>query len=388
MIPKSFSASAALVYENCPSRYVAENIKKTPQPSSDHADLGTACHTALEKFVVGKFHLKHADHYDTLVSLFTEAYEELFSDDSRYAEGVKMMHDWWERQDWTGRTVLSTELKENFPIRATVDGISYEVPFNYIWDRCDDLERPDGQRWVEVVDYKTLSRPIPAAELKNKIQARCYGLAAQVKYPDVERVWVTFDLLRYEPVGTVFTREENIATYRYLQRLFRRIITTKEEEAAEKLNPDCRWCVRKQVCKTLQEHITVGGVLGLTDPATAAERRYMFENQKKAIEAAIGELDTFLLDWFESEDALEFATDDLTVSVTARKTRALDPGRAKDIIGPDLLAEYGTLGVTAVDKLLKDPRLTDAQKEQLRGLIRQKYSEPKIQVTPKNPIDP
>ncbi len=372
MIPRSLSASSVQGFEACPARWVAEWAKKAPQPSSSAADLGTACHGALEQYVKQDLHLKHEDNYPALVALFDTEYEALFDDQSRHTEGVKMLHNWHARQNWVDRTVLSTEKKDNFPVKAN----GHEVPFNYIWDRCDLVDGPHNERgetWVEVIDYKSISRPISPSGLKDKIQARCYGLAAQIQFPQADRVWVTFDLLRYEPVGIVFTREENVATYRYLQRVFRRILEMDADEAPEQLNTECHWCVRKIVCGALGQHADVGGVLAMDDPTAIAKLRANMDSQVRGLRAGIDELDTFLLGYAEKEEVLEFDADDLTVAVT--------------VLGPDMIAEYGSFGVTAVDKILKDPRLTDDQKKQLKALIRKEYGEPSIKIIPKNPID-
>lgn len=387
MIPKSLSATSIQVFEACPARWVAEYFNRAPQPSSTHADLGTAVHGALERYVKDGLHAVHgsggADNWSELADLFTEEYERLFDDQSRYAEGLQMCKRWYDRQDWTDRTVLSTEVKTNFLVKAKGN----EVIFNYVWDRCDKIDNGDGTYDVEVIDYKTVSRPVSVDGLKNKIQARCYGLAGQIAYPEARRIWVTFDLLRFDPVGIVFTRDENIATWRYLQRTFARILDTDEETAPEVLNPECNWCIRKLVCGALGKHVDVGGVLGSDDPLAVSKMRFDLENQKKGIDAAIRDLDEFLLTYAEKNEVFEIEHPDLDVRITSKRSRALDSERVADIIGVELLAEYGSIGVTAVDKLLKDKRLSDSQREALKGLVRYKHSEPKIVVSAKNPID-
>jgi hypothetical protein len=384
MIPRSLSASAVQTLEACFSRWYHESHLKADQPGSEAADLGSACHGALERYVVDGLWADHQNQYSTLIDYYVEEYEQRFTEPGRLDEGTQMLHKWWERQDWKNRMILSSEVKESFPVKA--NGV--EVPFNYIWDRCDEVTTDNGA-YIEVVDYKTISRPLAPGDLKNKVQARCYGLAAQMKYPQAERIWVTFDLLRFDPVGTVFTREDNVATYRYLQRVLRRVLEFDETTQAplETLNSECHWCIRKGECLTLRDHGASGGVLGIKDIPTAAKRRYELECAKKGLDAAITELDDLLLAHATEEELFTFDADDLQVDVTSRKARALDSERAMQVIGPDLLAEYGSLGVTAMDKLLKDKRLTDAQRSELKGLVRTTYGEPRIRVSPKNPID-
>ena len=381
--PKSLSASAATVFEACPARFHAEYVLRAPNLSSEAADLGTVCHAALEDFVAAK-HEPPKD-WPALEAFYFKHYETVFEDDSRRAEGLTMLRTWHERTDFTNRIVLSTEKKDTFDIPTPYG----PIPFNYIWDRCDLLEGPwmqngDGDH-IEVTDYKTISRPISPDGLKDKIQARCYGLAAQIQFPQAEKIWVTFDLLRFEPVGIVFTRDDNVATWKYLKRLAQRVLEMEQPE--ERLNGECHWCVRRHECSLLREHVEAGGILGLGDPITVSKRRHELSNQAKALNRVIEELDSFLIDWAEKNDMMEWDADDLHVAITARKTRTIDTKRAVDLLDPDLLRKYGNLTMTAVDKLLKSGELDPRTASDLRELITNKFSEPSIKTFEKNPID-
>lgn len=387
MIPRSLSASSALTFESCPARWRAEYHERAPQPSGDAALLGTACHAALERWVTEGWYEKFPDGVDAVAGgegirvmdrLYEEEYARLFSHQDRFEEGLGLCANWLARQDWKGRTVLCTEDKQSFELRTSAG----PVPFNYIWDRCDQLDSGD----IEVVDYKTVSAPIQPDALKKRIQARAYGLAAQIAYPDAKRIWVTFDLLRYEPVGVVFTRDDNVATWRYLRALAERVIASDGTE--ETLNPECRYCVRRHECETLNRHVAAGGHLGISDPAAAAERRLHLEGAKKAIEGMLAELDEVILSHCEHEELLGFATPAVEVEITARRTRTVDSASVARVVGPELVAANAKLGVTALDGMLKakDSPLTDGQKSELRQLIRYTHGEPSVKVKPKAPV--
>lgn len=381
MRPKSLSASAAAVFEACPARFHAEYILRAPDLSSEAADLGTVCHAALEDFVAAG-HEPPKD-WPILEAAYFKHYEATFEDDSRKAEGLSMVRTWHERTDFVNRVVLSTEKKSSFDIPTPFG----PIPFNYIWDRCDLLEGPwcaEGGVRVEVTDYKTVSRPISPEGLKDKIQARCYGLAAQIAFPDAEQIWVTFDLLRYEPVGIVFTRDENVATWKYLKKLALRVL---ESEPVERLNGECHWCLRRCECTLLGEHVEAGGILSMGDVKEVSRKRHELGLKAKALAKVVEELDDFLVSWAEKEELLEWDVDDLHVALTARKTRTIDNQRAVELIGPELLQKYGNLTMTAVDKMLKDKALEPQVAAQVRDLIGVKFSEPTIKTFEKNPID-
>lgn len=381
MQPKTLSASAALVFEGCEARYKAEYIDRTPDIDGTAAALGTSCHEALEHWVANGHHLAN-DPFDRLVAYFDPAYAQLFSTPERYDEGVGLLRTWYDRQDWKGRTVLSTEKKETFDLTATHPTLGkVSIPFTYIWDRCDRWD--DGT--IEVVDYKSVALPIQPEDLKQRIQPRSYALAAQMKYPDAKRILVSYDLLRYDVVGTFFTREENIATWKYLQQLFLRVLDS--DGTRESLNPECRWCVRKPACETLTRHAAGGGILGIDDPEVAASRRAQLDAAQKAIRGMVDDLDAYLLDYLEQQGELEMTTADVHVKVSARGTRKVESERAAKVLGPELMTRYGSLGVTQIDKILKDEPLTEAQKSELKQLIRKEFGKPYIQTKPVGPVD-
>jgi hypothetical protein len=193
------------------------------------------------------------------------------------------------------------------------------IPFTFIWDRCD--RHDDGT--IEVVDYKTVIKPVQPNELKQRIQPRAYALAAMIKYPNATRILVTYDLLRYETVGTYFSREECIDTWRYLQALYVRIL--ESDGTRETLNAECQYCVRKPVCKTLTEHSIGGGILGIDNPHDAADMRARLDGAQKALKSLIGELDALVLEYCEDAGLLEFDTGSTKVEIKATASARPNP---------------------------------------------------------------
>lgn len=381
MEPKSFSASAALNFEGCEARYNAEYILKTPDLQGEAAGLGSACHGSLEHFIADGHHMDGSD-FKVLAMYYAVEYYNYFSDNSRYDEGLAMLKKWFERSGpeyWKGRTVLSTELKETFDlVFYPAEGVKLILPFTYIWDRCDSLK--DG-RTIEVIDYKSIFKPVTPDDLKVRIQPRAYALAAQIKYPDAERIWVTYDLLRYDQVGHEFKREDNIATWRYLQALAKRVWESDGTE--ETLNPECKYCVRKSNCDTLNKHLDGGGGLIMASFEEAIDRRGRIDAAVAALRAQLIELDDFILDEMETRQITEFKTSTTHAIAGVASRRTVDTPRVAPILGPEIMAEYGKLGVTDIDALLKnDPRLTDEQKVQVKAMIRKTPGQAKITTKP------
>lgn len=385
LIPKSISATALQVWESCPARYVAETLHRTPMPGGIYADLGSTCHGALEEYVGSVYVDKTvAPDLNILLGLAREHFSEIMRmtpSGELWDDCVGMLTNWFNRTDLSKTNILTLETKDFFEVKTSA-GI---IPFNYIFDRLD--QHDDGS--IEVVDYKSIRFRLSPDGLKDKIQARCYAVAAQIMYPDAPRVWVTFDLLRYDPVGIVFTREENIATWKYIKRAVNKIIATDEEDAPERINAECRFCIRKQYCETLQSHEDVGGVLTLADPLEAGRTRARVDAKIKALTAQMGELDAFLIQCAENDEIDMYEDDQVNISIYGSSMRTVsDPATALGILSRNGLAEkYAGMTLANLEKAAKESRLSEDDRMALRALIGRKPGSTKVKVTPKNPID-
>lgn len=373
LIPRTFSASALGVYEECPARYKAENIDRVPSPGNKHASIGTACHDAIEHWVAdGHYTDAHPDEWSVMKALYDEAYWRMFSDSATYDDGAKMLKKWLKRQVWTGRTVLSTEQKEHFTIKTTKG----EFQFTYIMDRLDRLANGE----IEVIDYKSLSMPVKPEDLKHKIQARVYALAAQLRFPEAERIWVTFDMLRHDPVGIVFTKADNRDTWNYLKTLTQRVVD--DDEAREILGSGCRFCVRRSECELLNKHALGGGILGITDPVEASTRLYTARAAVKALEAQVGDLEKIVLDYMRDNDLTELEVPGLDVSVGISGRRNMDPSRLATVVPPEIMARYSKINVGSVDEMLEKEDFTSEEKSVIRQMFTTTYGDPTLRITP------
>lgn len=387
MEPKSFSASALHVAQLCKKRYHAENIERSKGFGTTAANLGTAVHGALEPYV--KTAIMSTEREPTLkylLDLFKISYMTTFHthecDTEEFADGVEMLTKWHKRTDFSSVTVLSAEVKENFPIPTSIG----DIPFNYIWDRHDQI----GENEYKVVDYKTNRWNIRPEDLKKKIQARAYSLAAQIKYPNAERIWVEFDMLRHDgPVGIVFTREENISMWRFIKALGQEIVDTKTEDLEPTLNPECLFCTVKAQCPALLLNVSTGGIFSFKSNAEAVDRRAQLEYQQKAISAAMKELDELLMSEAKELEVFSFESEYNQLDITASSRRSIDAERVETAIGPRLFQKYGgkTITLESVEKMIKSGDLEPAQVSLVRSLIYKKMGEPRVKVSPKNPID-
>lgn len=383
MIPRSFSASALNVAQGCLSRYKAESLERGEDFGNDAAQLGTSVHGGLEAFVKVLMGTGEIPTLDDLLMFFRVSYMETFNtsdiDTPWYDEGVEMNKAWYKREDYLLGTILSAEVKTSYPVKTSI-GL---IPFNYIWDRFDQY----GEHEYAVIDYKTNRWALSAEELRKKIQARMYGVMAQIKYPDAERIHVKFDMLRHGgTVGVVFSKEENITTWRWFKSEVERIIAAPDNPP-ETLNNECNWCIKQATCNALQSNISAGGVMSL-DRAERIDLRARVEYQAKGLKSLQTQLDALIEADAKAQDVFEMETDDTKVKFTVSSRRDVNADLVQEVVGDNIFSRYGGKAITMgkFDELLKDPSLTPEQIEKLKKLVYKNFGEPKVKVEPKSPF--
>lgn len=388
MNPKSFSASSLDTAALCLARYHAENIVYARSAPNDAARGGTSVHGALEPFVKLCYIDKtHEPTLELLLDLYKISYATTFGTSEFtsdvFKDGTKMLKAWHERTDFSTFSVLSVEVKEAIQIPTSLG----KKPFNYIFDRLDQLDEHE----YRVNDYKTNRFGLSPSELKDKVQARCYALAAQIKFPDAKRIWVEFDMLRHNgPVGVTYTREDNIETWRWLKREAQRIIDTPEDgKIPETLNAMCHFCVRKPNCGTVRKNIEVDGLMSLENIPSLVDRRGELEAQAKAAKAALDEVDAVITAYAQQQDVFEIDGENSKVIFKMSSRRSVDGERVAMVIGPELMRKYGvtpSMRLSDFDALIDDPSLTDQQRKQLSGFVYSKQGEPRPATKPLPPI--
>lgn len=383
---RTISATSLQTFEECPKRWLEENVNRTPRSGNTNAaDNGTACHAALEEYVGAVYVDKKAQpNLDMLLMFYKNAFMDAFKtvelDRPEYAEGVDMLTRWFDRADFEGIEIVSLEKKDFIEIRTSAGPRKY----NYIWDRCDKFTE-NGKKIIRVVDYKTIRANLSPEDLSAKIQARMYAMAAAIQFKDEkpDEIWVQFDLLRYSPVEVTFNRDQNVATWNYVKATAERILAMNPAKAPETLGPGCQWCVRKTTCNTLRKNIAGGGIYSLQSDEELLKARYELESVQKAAKYGLEEIDDLIMSRSKARDEIEWEAGNFEVKFTSRRTRSVDTQDVVNIIGADAVASLGKVNIGEVEKLLKGNELTAEQKSLLRGCIRESFSDPKPKITRK-----
>ena len=377
MEPRSLSATALASFKECEARYKAEQIDRIPDIPGEAALLGTTCHSALEDFVASG-QAKAGEPLGVLEDHFVRHYHLNFSHDERLAEGLAMMKRWHDRQDWTDVLVLSTEVKESVLIPTSIG----DIPFNFIMDRVDLNERTGA---VTVVDYKSNWVPMTFDDLRSLPQPQLYGMVARLRYPEAEEIWVKFDFLRHDPIGIKVSKEDNRNAWEWLKRTAEEIIAS--DGLTERLNKNCVWCVRSHTCATMKANLEGGGIMAVAHDIPSAARRHLeLSIAQKVLKTQMEEIDAIITNHMEHEGLTEFETNDMVVKLSSGRRRQVDSQIVGKIVGADTFLKYGDIGITKVEKMIKDEPLTPEQVTAIENNISWRFNKVGVKVTGKGPL--
>lgn len=350
---KSLSASSAKVYEACPARWEAEYGSRVPSMSGSAANLGTLCHSVLQVLVEGRF-WEEPDVLAEAGRVYGLAFPASGVETSRYAEGLALCQAWAlnnrPKFEEPGRTVLHCEEKKTIPIWAVdLDGNPVEVPVNYIMDRVDKLDRPDGYD-IEVTDYKTTVRSVWPDELRQNIQARLYAWAAFHEHPEALYVWVTFAQLRHEPVSVRFQREDVRNVPVYLAELAARILADTEPEY--RINDECRFCAIRNACPAVEKLIANAGSLAFDDYGELMKARYELSVVSKLIDERMSVMDGLIREELNREHATSLESEGFVATLSSSMRRSVDPGQLVQHVPVTWLAEKAKVSVKELEDLI------------------------------------
>ena len=354
---KRLSASALKMFVSCPRRWQARYDngfdKSTPELSGSSASLGTACHEAIEIF-----YNEHATDspdswadqglWPTLLKLYSDAYAENMDDQSRFDEGAQMMKKWFNRQRDFGAKVIGNEYEATIEVQTSQG----PVPIIMILDRVEEL--PDGA--IRIIDYKSWVQFTKADEIKDSVQFKTYAAVAGQIWPDAPKIWLVVDALRYDEVGVAYNRSELDEAWDWIAEKAEEIIAMKEPK--EVLNSECRYCVRRHECETMQIHSAVTGPESLSEhmtPADIADKRYGLQVGIKAMEAMLEDCDDHLLSHAAVEERLTIeGTNGVTAKVGVRKNRKVDEIGFRNELGParysEFLDTFGKVGIKSIER--------------------------------------
>jgi hypothetical protein len=191
---------------------------------------------------------------------------------------------------------------------------------------------------------------------------------------------VTYDMLRYDLSTIEITKDEARAKFIEICQIIEDIIATPEGNAPETLNLSCNYCIRKAGCATLRKNVNVGGLFSLDLPGQI-DLRTELEMKIKGMQALVKDLDEVIEETLGKDLKMEMDTpSSRAYFTTAQNNKIKSIDQTRKIVGEEIFSRYGktTITLDQFKKLLKDPALTDEQREQLKAQQIKEYGDPKL----------
>lgn len=166
-----FSYSRIDTYQYCAAKYFHSYIDKQPRGFSPHAVLGNVIHSVLENTLDNETSLELEVLKDEYQSNL-KAYDPDSKIDKKLVNaGDVMIEEFFDLHRDTEFNIYAKELEFNiivglYNIRGFIDRV----------DIIGDT--------VNIVDYKTGSREVPAKDVENNLQLGIYALAMHDMFPD------------------------------------------------------------------------------------------------------------------------------------------------------------------------------------------------------------
>ncbi|MBI4100611.1 ATP-dependent helicase [Candidatus Microgenomates bacterium] len=233
--PLYLSYSQIEAFMNCPLHYKLKFILKIPTPPSSAQSFGISLHAALRDFYRLKITDKNPGEEKLLALLkenwVGEGYKSKKHEDLLFQQGERFLHEFWLKTKDSQITPLALEKSFVFPLR------SFRVVGRL--DRVDSL----GDGKIEIIDYKTGSRPPSQKEVDQNLQLTIYALAAtEVLEPPLGKKPEEVFLSLY-----FFENSQKITTVRTKEQLEK----AKEEifSWAEKIAQSDFRCTKSELCK-------------------------------------------------------------------------------------------------------------------------------------------
>lgn len=376
---------------NCPWKYWRtydyDGDSKPSIGGYSAANLGTACHDALEHF-----YLEGKKTKAELLKLYDELNDggPLKAED--YADGREILSNWHDKvfaeyEKDPNRRFIGAEVQFGYSPRHDEgeEMLVGGVPIHGYIDRVDEVITEDGKRIIEVVDYKSNRMPKPRVEIDDvqNAEVNIYLMAARKLYPDADEYVFVYDFLRWGLFKTTRTKETLIEYLRFMKRVHNYAVNLTDPE--QKLGGACGWCDYHDECdkmKEAMEHDVASQVLdnsvGISElakehAAVAALASAMYRRKAK--------IESLMRSHLTKNDMLSYTDDEVQLTLRAKKQDSYDTQTVIDELSehaPEALAKALSVSKGKLDKMLKT--LPAETRDRLIRSMKRGYQNPSLHI--------
>lgn len=240
------SATRMQMYLQCRWKYWCNYVLHLPRKPNVSFKLGIAVHEALA--VAGKIWRENekftAEDIEAVKAMYNKvAAREGIENTNIYHEGLQMVMR--RVGNFAQGKILTVE--DRFKV-TTDEGVMLMGAMDKVEEISDNT--------ILVTDYKTSKYYETADELKSDIQLSVYDAVASIKYPDYDRIVLSLDYLRNEPVYTYRTVGERLGFMEYMLAIYEEMLHLTKEDAVPTLNDMCNWCDFTDHCTAYRESMS------------------------------------------------------------------------------------------------------------------------------------
>lgn len=371
MAKKEIKLSATRIssFLQCPQKYWFQYHDHLPKVPSPAFRLGIAVHEALE--LAGNMWIKKGKFTKADKKKIIDKYVEM-----SVKEGIEdmMVHK-------EGMHLIAHRI-DNFRLGKKIVGL--ETKFGYDEEGSLEIVTKDGVKLIGaldkaietdkntllIVDYKTSKTAPTADQLRTDIQLSIYDLAANIIWPDYERIILSLDMLRSDVLYTYRTDEDRADFVDYLKTLHDQMVGLKKTKAKARLNIFCPWCDYKEYCKEYEKACKKSdykflATSSLDDHDLVAEWEGV-RSVKRILVSRERELNMIIMEKIrESNVNMVLDTEEIYIRQNARKT--YDLNTVYGTVPPEAFVKMVNLNKNAVDKYMdQNPAVMDIIKENMR----------------------
>ncbi|NTW13769.1 MAG: PD-(D/E)XK nuclease family protein [Candidatus Moranbacteria bacterium] len=324
------SYSSIESYKTCPLKYRFQHVDRIKEPKSKEQVFGTLIHSVM-RFIHAPAPSQPT--LDEALNMFSQNWNgELYPDEredrAAFSQGVKIIQEYYRKNDPNDFTVV--DLESRFAIEIGDDVTGRHVIAGTI-DRIDVTS--DG---YEIIDYKTGKKMPSQDKIDNDLQLSIYLKAFLNRYPKetehLERITVSLYFLRHGvKLSSTRTREQ-------LDALDSRFLDVIKEIEAEKFEPVlsalCDYCGYQKICPLWKHKFLEEMTVEDDDAGKAADEMAEIRDRSKSDRRRIAELQEILLRYMEQKQVERVFSGSNIVGKSLRKTYSYDEDALRSVLEP------------------------------------------------------
>ena len=316
------SYSALNTFQTCSLKYKFQNIDKIKTPKSKEAVFGTIIHSVL-KFLHNPQPIPPTiedvlEYYNNLWN--SEIFEDKQEEAAFLANGVRILQDYYEKNNPKNFNVIDLETRFNLDIEDTT--------LSGIIDRIDKLA--DGS--FEIIDYKTGKKLPSQQDIDNDFQLSIYSMAVKNRWPKLDQpIKLSLYYLKHGIKLSSFRTPEQIRQTKEI--ILDIVAEIRKGNFVPTPNALCGWCGYQKECPMFQHKFKKEEKEDINIKAVLKEY-YELKSEDKKNKQRVAELQKMINKYCDNENIERVFGDGIYITRTAQQRFSYDLLKVKNVLEP------------------------------------------------------